>query len=165
MNYFTECKTIDEAKNLFKILCFQLHPDTSNRDSQQEFIQMYAEFKRFQPTDGTSREDAKFDAEEFYNIVKMFDSLKNTLITFVGSFIWLEDEPNHEGSTKAQKETIKTILINGYNKPRFSRSRSKWFYSPEGYKQKYKSKKSFDDIKRTWGSKSYKKNEQLKLIA
>ena len=28
-NYFINCTTLDEAKNLFKELCKKLHPDTS----------------------------------------------------------------------------------------------------------------------------------------
>jgi len=158
LNYFNECTTLDDAKNLFKKLCFELHPDTSGRDSQTEFVKMFAEFKKFKPQ--TAREeDKEFNADEFYNTVKRFEGLKNVLVTFVGSFIWLEDEPNHDGSTKAQKEDIKKILLDGFNSPRFSRTRAKWFYSPVGYKQKFRSKKSFDEIRQTWGSKSYNVND------
>jgi hypothetical protein len=45
--YFSNCKTIDQAKNLFRELCLKLHPDTSGADTQNEFIKMYAEFKKF----------------------------------------------------------------------------------------------------------------------
>ena len=130
-----------------------MHPDYNNGEDQ-EFIKMYAQFEKFRPSKPL-QEDEKFNAEQFYNIVRQFDGLKNVLINFVGSFIWIEDEPDHEGSTKAQREQIKATLIDGYNSPRFSKNRLKWFYSPTGYKQKFRSKKSFEEIKRTWGSKSY----------
>ena len=165
VQYFKDCKTLDEAKNLFRKLVFKLHPDHNNGEDQ-EFIKMYSQFENFRPVKPLT-EDEKFNAEEFYNIVRQFDKLNSVLITFVGSFIWLEDEPQHEGSTKEQKEAIKDILIDGYNKPMFAGKRLKWYYSPVGYKQKFRSSKSFDEIKRTWGSKSYnpkqwdnKKNEQ-----
>jgi hypothetical protein len=153
-NYFNDCNTLDEAKNKFKKLVFKLHPDTSGYDSQSDFVKMYAQFEKFRPSTPL-KDDEKFNAEQFYNIVRQFDGLKNVLITFVGSFIWLEDELGHEGSTKEQREHIKSILIDGYNSPRFSTNRIKWFYSPEGYKQKFRSSKTFEEIKRTWGSKSY----------
>jgi hypothetical protein len=156
--YFSECKTLDEAKNLFRKLCFELHPDHNN-GSDQEFVQMYKQFENFTPT--TKREgDDNFKASEFYNTVKRFEGLNNILVSFVGSFIWLEDEANHEGSTRAQKENIKKVLLDGYNSPRFAFKRKKWYYSPIGYKQKFKSSKSFDEIKNTWGSKTYKPQER-----
>ena len=162
LNYFKDCTTLDEAKNLFKKLCFELHPDTSNRDSQNEFVQMFKEFKQFKPTNNREG-DEKFNADAFYSIVKEFEQLNNVLVSFVGSFIWLEDPEGHEGSTKEQKEQIKLILLDGYNTPRFAFKRKKWYFSPLGYKQKFRSSKSFDEIKRTWGNKTYKPQEQKKL--
>lgn len=167
-DYFNECNTLDDAKNLFRVLVFKLHPDTSGYDSQKDFVQMYKDFKAFKPAGKFYKEsDDDFVHDEFYNIVKRFEGLKNVLVTFVGSFIWLEDERGHEGTTKAQKDDIKNILLDGYNKPRFASKRLKWFYSPEGYKQKFSSKKSFEEIKNTWGSKMYKptEREQSKQLA
>lgn len=156
-NYFQDCKTLDDAKNLFRQLCFELHPDHNN-GNDQEFIKMYKQFENFKPST-TRQGDENFKASEFYNIVRQFEGLQNVLVSFVGSFIWLEDEPMHEGSTKAQKDDIKAILLEGYNKPRFAPKRVKWYYSPQGYKQKFKSNKTFEDLKSTWGSKTYKPNQ------
>ena len=152
-NYFADCQTLDEAKTLFRKLVFKLHPDYNNGEDQ-EFIKIYAQFEKFKPAKPL-KENEDFSAQAFYNIIRKFDGLSNVLITFVGSFIWLEDEPNNEGATKAQKEVIKSILLDGYNSPRFSPNHIKWYYSPEGYKQKFKSRKSFDEIRSTWGSKTY----------
>lgn len=155
--YFTKCNTIDEAKNQFKTLVFELHPDTSGRDSESEFIKMYAEFKKFKPSaPSTNGIDQDFNAEKFYNTVQSFQGLKDIIITFAGTFIWLEDET--EGATKAQKELIKEIKIDGFNTAKFAFKRLKWYFSPEGYKQSFKSKKSFEDIKNTYGSKQFSTN-------
>ena len=43
MNYFNDCKTIDQAKNKFRTLCMKLHPDKGGKES--EFIQMFNQFK------------------------------------------------------------------------------------------------------------------------
>ena len=153
-SFFTNCFTIDEAKNLFKKLVFELHPDTSGRDSQSEFIKMFTEFKQFRPSAPSNNEsDQNFNAEAFYNIVQNFNGLQDVIITFAGSFIWLEDEK--AGATKAQKELIKQIKIDGFNTAKFAFKRLKWYFSPEGYKQNFKSKKSFEDIKNAYGSKQF----------
>tara|TARA_R110002110_G_scaffold296209_3_gene510442 strand:+ start:5787 stop:6290 length:504 start_codon:yes stop_codon:yes gene_type:complete len=163
VKHFTECNTQDEAKNVFKKLCFQLHPDHNNSATAgAEFIELKKQYDSFTPSEGRERNEA--DASEvLYNTVRRFENLHNVLITFVGSFIWLEDEAEKPGATKAQKEEIKKILLDGFNSPRFSPKRLKWFYSPKGYKQKFKSKKSFDEIRKTWGSETYKTKQKLQL--
>ena len=156
MQYFNDCKTIDEAKNMFKKLCFQLHPDHSESPTAHaDYINMKREYDNFKPIEGRER-SASDEGDALYNTVKRFEALTGVLISFVGSFIWLEDERGHEGATKAQKEEIKKIIVEGYNLPRFAFKRKMWYLSPEGYKQKFKSSKSFAEIKKTWGSKTYK---------
>ena len=154
MNYFKDCKTIDDAKNLFNKLVFKFHPDTSGYNSQAEFIAMYKDFKAFKPTLKDS-ESNDFNAEDFYNLVQSFAHLQDVTITFVGSFIWIEDFI--EGATKAQKESIKAIKIEGYNPARFAFKRLKWYFSPLDYSQKFKSKKTFEQIKSTYGAKTFVK--------
>jgi DnaJ-class molecular chaperone len=149
-NYFKECTTIDQAKNIFRKLSFELHPDYNQSETaHQDFINMRAQYENFKPS----------EADKLYNTVKKFEGLKGVLISFVGSFIWLEDEDGSEGATKSQKEDIKKIIIDGYNLARFAFNRKKWYYSPEGYRQKFKSSKSFEELKSTWGNKTYKAGE------
>ena len=165
-NYFETCTTLDSAKNLFNKLCFKLHPDTSKKDTEQEFIKMFKEFKNFRPTaEHANGKESDFNFDDFYNIVRRFQHLENVLISFIGSFIWLEDEAGADGATKAQKEEIKSILLEGFNNPRFSGKRKTWFYSPVGYKQKFRSKKSFEELKTTWGNKTYNAKEAPKQYA
>jgi len=161
IQYFIECTTQDEAKNLFKKLCFELHPDhNSSSNAHGEFVEMMKQYENFTPSTGRERNESDA-AAHLYNIVKNFEVLQGVLISFVGSFIWLEDE--EAGATKAQKEQIKQILLTGFNKPRYARNRQKWFYSPEGYTQKFKSGKTFDEIKKTWGNATYKPRERAQL--
>lgn len=157
MRHFHNCKTIDEAKNLFRQLCKELHPDTSGRDSQNEFIQMFAEFKKFKPTSGTEKDKQDFetfDASEFYNMIKKFDGLNDINISFVGSFIWLED--NVPGSTYFQREKIKAVEIEGYNVARFASVKKSWYFSPIDYKQTAKSNKTLEGLKSKYGCKTFK---------
>lgn len=157
--YFDNIKTIEEAKNLFRDLCKKLHPDTSGYDSQNEFVKMFTEFKKFKPTENTTNED--FDASKFYDLLKKFDVLENIKINFVGSFIWLEDIKNN--ATYLQRNVIKEIRIDGFNNVRFAPTKKLWYFSPVDYIQKSKSKKDFEEIKKTYGAKSFttKSNFQL----
>jgi hypothetical protein len=155
-------KTIEEAKNEFRDLCKMLHPDTSGYNSQSDFIKMFNEFKAFKPSVTTKAEDETvFDADEFYNLLKHFDVLNNIKINFVGTFIWLEDlEPK---ATYNQREQIKGIVLEGFNSVRFAPVRKLWYFSPEDYKQRKSSKKSFEEIKECWGTTSFKMNNTLTL--
>lgn len=160
IQYFADCKTIDEAKNKFKKLCFDLHPDhNTSPTAHADFINMRAQYENFKPSEGRER-NASDAADHLYNIVQQFNKLNGVLVSFVGSFIWLEDEPSAPGATKAQKEQIKSIILEGYNRPHFARKRLKWYYSPEGYKQKFKSRKTFEEIKRTWGAQTYRPEDK-----
>lgn len=166
MKYFSDCKTLDEAKTLFRKLTFKLHPDTSGYDSQQDFIKMYAQFKAFRPT--VKRDsDQGFNAESFYNVIKKFDGLDGIQISFVGSFIWLEDlEPKEDyklNATFIQKDLLKAIKIDGFNPVRYASKKQAWFFSPEGYKQKFKSKKNLDQIKNTYGCKTVQPDQKRRL--
>lgn len=154
-------KTIEEAKNKFRDLCKMLHPDTSGYDSQSDFVKMFNEFKAFKPSVTNKEEETVFNADEFYNLLKHFDVLNNININFVGTFIWLEDiEPR---ATYNQREQIKSIVLEGFNSVRFAPVRKLWYFSPEDYKQRKCSKKSFDEIKESWGTTSFKMNNTLTL--
>ena len=164
MAYFHNCNTLDEAKKLFRELCVKLHPDTSGGDTQSDFIKMYQEFKSFKPTAGTDQQNQdfeNFDAAEFYDMIKNFDKLENINISFVGSFIWLEDQ--EPGATFLQREKIKSIKLQGFNGARFAAVKKTWYFSPEDYQQKSRSKKSLEDIKNVYGCKTFKTRRNLQL--
>ncbi len=165
MKYFNDCNTIDQAKNLFRNLCKFLHPDTSGRDSQSEFIVMFAEFKKFKPTAEQTEQQKEdytnFDPSEFYDMIKNFDQLEEINISFVGSFIWLEDEI--QGATFQQKDNIKAIKLIGYNNARFASVKKSWYFSPEDYQQKSRGKKTLEQIKNTYGCKTFKNKKSFQL--
>lgn len=157
--YFNKIKTIDQAKNLYRDLCKKLHPDTSGYNSQADFIKMFAEFKRFRPTGNEKNES--FDAEKFHDLLKKFDILSEVKINFVGTFIWLEDI--EFGATYRQKDLIKKIVLEGFNFARYASNKKLWYYSPLDYVQKSKSKKTLDQIKATYGTKSFVSKGNLQL--
>lgn len=158
--YFNNCTTLDEAKTLFRELSKKLHPDTSGKDTAQEFIKMFQEFKTFKPKQ-TNENDQHFNADDFYNQIKNFDVLNDIQINFVGSFIWLVDIEH--GATYFQRESIKSIKIDGYNSPKFASQKKAWYFSPEDYKQKSRSNKSLDELKTVYGCKSFNTKQTFKI--
>lgn len=151
MFYFKDCTTLDEAKTLFRKLSHQLHPDKGG--THEEFIKLRAEFESFKPSK-SFESDKDFNRSKFYDMVMKFEGLRDIKISFVGSFIWLEDMT--PGATYGQREKIKGIEIEGKNQPRFAGKKKAWYYSPVDYKQKSKTKKSLDQIKDYYGCKAFK---------
>lgn len=162
MNYFINCTTLDDAKNLFRNLCKKLHPDTSGFSSQSEFITMFNEFKAFKPST-TDKNDLNFNASKFYNMVKQFEHLQDINVSFVGSFVWLEDVI--KGATYLQRNNIKSIKLDGYNSPKFAPKKVAWYFSPLNYKQFSKGKKTLSEIKNTFGCNTFAMKGAYKLGA
>lgn len=166
MNYFNDITTLDQLKNEFRKLSMKLHPDTSGYDSQADFVKMYAEFKnlskRLKFTTG-HKADETFDADKFYNRMQHFNGLKDIKVSFVGSFIWLEDEV--KGAMYQQKDAIKAIRLDGYNFARWARKKVSWYFSPQDYKQLSKGKKTLEQIKSTYGCNSFKTKQGKFLSA
>ena len=154
MNYFKNCTTLDEAKNLFRKLCLKLHPDHGGK--AKDFIKMRAEFKslRFD-------KEQSFDFDKFESLIYAFNGLENIEINFVGSFIWLKDI--EYGAMYRQKETIKSINLDGYNKARWASKKKLWYFSPVDYKKKSGKNTNFEQIKQFYGCKSFASKGNLKL--
>jgi hypothetical protein len=162
MKHFKNCKTLDQAKNEFRNLCKALHPDTSGYDSQSDFIRMYTDFQSFRPTE-TKQGDENFNTDKFYDLVRKFEHLRDISISFVGSFVWLEDDA--PSAMYEQKEAIKAITIDGYNFARWAGKKKNWYFSPQDYKQKSKSRKTLGEIKATYGSSTFKMQGSKQLGA
>ena len=157
MNYFKDCKTLDQAKKLFRSLSLKLHPDKGGK--AKEFIEMRRQFKAFKPS-VKSKHDKNFDFNKFEDIVYKFEGLTNIEVEFVGTFIWLKDAVN--GATYEQKDKIKAIVIDGYNKARFASKKKRWYFSPQGYKKTSRKRLSMEQVKGLYGCETYK-NSRLQL--
>ena len=159
MNYFTDCSSLDEAKQLYKKLVFELHPDTSGRDTKAEFQELQNQFEAFQPsTEKFKGEFEKWDAEEYSHIIQQLMTIPNITIEVCGSWIWLE------GDTKPVKEQIKAIDTGDSMKRGFSPKKKKWYFSPAGYRKRGKGEMSFDEIKDKYGYKT-QASKQTQQIA
>lgn len=166
MNYFNDCLTLDQAKNKFRTLSKKLHPDTSGYNSQSDFVKMYAQFKevaKILKFKTGKDSDKDFNVDKFSDLLRNFDGLKDINISFVGSFIWLEDVVT--GAMYEQKETIKSIKIDGLSGAKWARKKKNWFFSPANYKQKFGGKKTLEQIKSTYGNNTFKSGGGYKRVS
>jgi hypothetical protein len=152
--YFTNCNTIDEAKNQFRKLCLILHPDKGGKAS--EFIAMRAEFKAFKPSQKKENEP-EFNADAFYNLVQKFEGFEGLIINFVGSFIWLE------GNTMQHKDALKQIKLDGFKPLFWAKLKKAWFYSPLEYKKKSGKVVELSEIKSRYGCTTFNAKKTFKI--
>ena len=158
MKYFTNCQTLDEAKQLYKQLVFELHPDTSGRDSKVEFQAMQNEFENFRPeTEKFKGEYDSWNAQEYSHIIEQLMTIPNITIVVCGSWIWLE------GDTKPVKEQIKVVDTGETMKRGFSPKKKQWYFSPIGYRKRGNQELSFEEIKDRYGYKA-KESEKRKQV-
>lgn len=155
-NYFSDCKTLDEAKSLYFDLAKKLHPDMGG--SSESFQNLNSQFHSFKPsTEKFSGEFEKWMPENYIKIVESLMRISGITITICGSWIWLG------GETKAVKEEIKAIpaFELGFNRG-FSKDKSMWYFSPVGYRKKSKRELSFDEIQNWYGSEEIKSRSTVK---
>ena len=155
-NLFKTCASWDEAKTLFRKLSKTMHPDLGG--THEQFIELKRQFELFTPTynKDSSFANQTFDRRKFADIVEILKDLDEVEITFAGTFIWIE------GNTYSQKDKIKAIKLEGYNRARYASKKRAWYFSPIDYKKKSKKSYAMDDIKQMFGADSYKQNT-LKL--
>ena len=162
--YFTTVTNLDQAKAEFRKLSLKLHPDTSGYDSQADFVKMMKTFKKVTENlkfNTGYDSDKDFNADTFYNIVKKFDKLTDIKISFVGSFIWLEDLV--VGAMYSQKADIKAIDLADYNSARWAKKKVSWYFSPVDYKQKGRSGKSLEQLKEKYSTQEFRTRQTKKI--
>ena len=157
--YFTECKSLDEAKQLYKKLCVKLHPDVSGYDSTADFQRMQAEFEKFRPgKEKFEGEFAQWDATEYAFIINQLIKIGGISIEICGSWIWLS------GDTKPVKEKIKAFDTRESMRRGWSKNKAMWYFSPKGYRKRSSKKMEYEEIKNMFGSQRVRKDEDKKAV-
>lgn len=156
INYFKDCKTLDEAKKLYWDLAKELHPDKngSTQEAEEAFKAMANQFEAFKPeTEKFEGESAKWNAAEYAHIIEQLLKIPNIVVEICGSWIWLS------GETKPNKEQIKAINTGDSYKRGWSKNKEMWYFSPAGYRRKSGGEYSMDEIRANYGSKYAKGNQ------
>lgn len=155
--FFKDCTSLDEAKKLYWSLAKELHPDVGG--TKEAFQELQGQFEAFRPAkEKFTGEFEQWQAGPYMDILEQLMKIEKITINICGSWVWLS------GDTKPVKEQIKAINLEGTGYKRgFSRNKSQWYFSPEGYRKLTKKKLSFDEIKDFYGNKEMESEGQVKI--
>jgi hypothetical protein len=152
-NYFSNCKTLDEVKKLYKQLALQHHPDRPNGKLviMQRINQEYESIMKnpryqFQQQD----EDVRNDYVRFPEIINQIIHL-NITIEICGNWIWLS------GNTKRYSKQLKEI---GFF---YSPKKQMWYWRPSGWESNNHKPWDINTIRQRYGSDVIDTQLQLEL--
>lgn len=163
MNFFTDCKTIDDLKSAYKKRMMQYHPDRNKAAEALEIAKainaQYDEaFKRLKDihkaADGkTYKKQTKETPEQFKNIISVLCRWVDVKVELIGSWIWVT------GNTIAHKEDLKKMKF------RFSAKKCAWYFHDEEYKRRHSKTYTLDEIRSMYDTEELQTNQQKAVHA
>ena len=158
MDYFVNCKTIDELKKEYKRLAFICHPDVGgSTEKMQDLNNKYDE--AMQSIGKQNNKNYSID-DEYKDIIDALIKLhmENVTIEICGWFIWIS------GETRQYRKELgaEGLKLNWHVK------KNAWYYKPSWYYKKNKNTWDMDKIREAYGSKivhEEKQTEKEKLTA
>lgn len=167
LKWFKDCINIEEAKELYKKLCREYHPDLNENDTTETMKSINNEFEtvfktlqnkhRADNTDTTAdRENGAETTEtpaEFMTIINTLVGCEGLTIELVGRWIWLT------GNTYQYKDIIKGL---GF---RYASRKKAWYWHTAEDACKSRKKLSLDEIKNKYGCQSFATASMPKLAA
>jgi len=162
MNYFNNCKSIDDVKKIYRKLAAQLHPDMNlGRDTTAEFQAMANEYEKafnkfkntFTNAEGkTYEKENKESFSEYADIINKIIHFEGVKIEIIGTWIWVS------GATKEYKEELKKLKF------KWNQSKLAWFHHNDDFRKKSRTALSFDEMRDFYGSSEIE-SEQLTKIS
>ena len=160
MRYFSDCKTLDEAKRCFRSWAASLHPDCGG--NAQEFAKMRADFEAFRPiSEKYDGETKQWQASDFADVIMQLMAIPKIKIEICGSFIWISGLTKDD---KQEREQLKAVDGGQAMSPaRFAAKKKLWYFSPKGYRRKGRKTYSHDEIQNRYGSETIKRNKHVSI--
>lgn len=161
LNYFINCNSIDDAKQLYKKLAKEHHPDKGGDVEIMKLINNEYDFfcKKFSFNSDKSNDESNDDFEMsqiFKDAIKNIIHLDDLIIELVGSWIWVT------GNTKKHKETLKA------SKFIYAKNKEAWFFRTDENKRPNKNPMDLEEIKAKYGTSDFKKSnfksKELKAV-
>jgi len=156
MRYFADCKTVAEAKSLYRALAFQHHPDVGGVCAVMQAIN--AEYhETLSRMDGQHVRDEKGEQHEYhysYHVEQaVMDMIGKVLnlhmvdveVRLIGTWIWLER------NTKPYREALGKEGL-GF---KWHPQRIAWYWKPYSYRTHYNAGASLDDLEGYYGGRKF----------
>ena len=150
LKWFKDCTNIEDAKELYKKLCREYHPDLNSTDTTETMKSINAEFEKVFKENGTETTETP---AEFMEIINGLIHCEGVTISIVNRWIWLE------GNTYQYKDIIKGL---GF---RYASKKKCWYWHTAEDTCKSRKNLSLDEIKNKYGCKSFATASMPKLAA
>lgn len=165
LKWFKDCKTIEDAKELYKKLCREYHPDLNENDTTETMKSINNEFETVfktlknkhrenntdTTTDSRENETTTETPAEFMTIINTLVGCEGLTIELVGRWIWVT------GNTYPYKDIIKGL---GF---RYASKKKAWYWHTADDSCKSRKGLSLDEIKNKYGCKSFATASMPKL--
>lgn len=153
MVFFNDCKTLEEAKKLYKKLAFENHPDRGEDNEKMQQINNEYSFFVAKFAKGTSEEiNEEFNvAQKFVDVLNKLAGLEGIIVELAGDWLWIS------GNTYPYKDKLKEIGC------RFAPKKKVWYYREEKDKTRNPKPYSMEEIRDIYQAKqvNIKKYEKL----
>lgn len=147
MKYFTNCKTIEEAKKLYRRLAMENHPDRGgDLDTMKAINAEYDEFfntfkaQHNATAKTTGARPINETPEEFRQVIEKIINIPGIIIELCGSWIWIS------GETRAFKDQIKAAGCFWASKKKM------WYWRAPEDAVHTRSHKTMEEIRTKYGS-------------
>lgn len=159
VNFFSNCKTLDEVKQLYKTLAKQHHPDKGGdveimKQINSEYDFVTARLLKGMNIEEEDRKKQSAFSEEYREKINAIIHLEGIFIELTGTWIWIT------GNTKPVKDHLKE---HGFF---WAKNKSAWFWRPESEKVIKRTRPiSLDEIRAKYGSEKLKSDHENLLTA
>jgi hypothetical protein len=161
MQYFTNCKNINEAKSTYKNLAKQFHPDIAQYDTtaimqaiNSEYAFAIAKLAKGDTNLSSEQvEDEILNAEAYKNAVNVAINLNGITIELCGGWLWIG------GNTYPVRASLKEA---GFM---FACAKKMWYFRSPEYATNNRKKMDIDQIRSKYGSQQILSNTNKKVLA
>ncbi len=147
MNYFKDCKTLDEVKTLYRSLALKHHPDRGGstetmQNINSEYAFACAKILKGENISSVETEEEILKAEKYREALEAVIALDGLIIELVGAWIWIT------GNTYPHRTILRAA---GYM---FAHKKVAWYFRTDEFKTHNRHQLSLEQIKAKYGSKN-----------
>jgi curved DNA-binding protein CbpA len=151
-NYFVDCTTIDQVKEVYRQLAKKYHPDI-NSSGEEEMKNINSQYDEIinnlkDTTSNKKTESQVYEAEMFKNIISKIIHIEDIEIEICNWFLWIS------GNTKEHKEIFKQL---GF---KWASKKKQWYYKPDWYFSRNRNEWDMNTIRNKYGSIKIDKNKK-----